>query len=328
MTLQSSGKISHSDIKAEFEIPAGSSFRLSADGGPLISYPSGNPKVKESDFYGAAKDEPGVSGNKDCNINSTWGGDGKNRDDLWDKGLGYQVYSWATPNNTHPGPVNGGPGGSQTVNGLLYKGATCSYGGTCSLTRSGTNTVAGSGTTYNICLNNIFPVGDYDMTYKFGSWLPWQSGAQTLAKLANATWSSGIGTSTNRGWPDFGASPVNFIPMGNTERLFSASANVSNRINLQDHRGPVSEVDWDGQHATWNIFESIVPYRVTSQPTKRSAYPAIAGPRGENAVGTDPLGRYLVNGGCIQMVGNPSPSSGARATDVGVRWYWAEWKAI
>ena len=60
MPLQTSGKISHADIMAEFGIPANTTFSLSDDGGPLISYPSGQPKVFESDFYGAAAPSPGA----------------------------------------------------------------------------------------------------------------------------------------------------------------------------------------------------------------------------------------------------------------------------
>jgi len=52
MTLPISGKMSHSMIMGEFG--EASPFSLSANGGPLIEYPSGAPKVKESDFYGAS----------------------------------------------------------------------------------------------------------------------------------------------------------------------------------------------------------------------------------------------------------------------------------
>lgn len=54
MPLQSSGKISHTDIMAEFGHAANTKWNLSADGGPYINFPSGQPKVKESDFYGKA----------------------------------------------------------------------------------------------------------------------------------------------------------------------------------------------------------------------------------------------------------------------------------
>ena len=76
MALPDTGTISHDMISAEYGMSK-TGWRLSADGGPLISYPSGAPKVKESDFYGKAA-----------------GGDaiGINNGDKWEDALGVNGY--------------------------------------------------------------------------------------------------------------------------------------------------------------------------------------------------------------------------------------------
>jgi hypothetical protein len=58
MPLVSSGPISHTMIMAEWGIAAGTEWRLSTDGGPLINFPSGAPMVKESDWYGLSASDP------------------------------------------------------------------------------------------------------------------------------------------------------------------------------------------------------------------------------------------------------------------------------
>ena len=60
MALQTTGQISHTEIMAEFGVPAGQ-FQLSTDGGVLLQG-VGDTKapgdmIKESDFYGLSSEE-------------------------------------------------------------------------------------------------------------------------------------------------------------------------------------------------------------------------------------------------------------------------------
>jgi hypothetical protein len=85
------GPISHSMIQSTWLLPPGA-FRLSADGGPLIDYPSGFPKVKESDFRGKGPSAV-IIDRGDTASTCQHGGGGYTTDETHTIRIGfYQVY--------------------------------------------------------------------------------------------------------------------------------------------------------------------------------------------------------------------------------------------